>query len=158
MAVRRTLAFSLVTSPAIWWRSVEIQRGSVTFAGDVLTLLKCSIRLFIVTIAWTVLDNWNLISWEGEGCLIGRHCIPFRLTWPTGQYSPLVWNTGGFITTENNRRPRRKPVPLLHCPPHIRHDVARVRTQQPPTEDVAVTLQTLKDCSNFSIYPLPALD
>jgi hypothetical protein len=45
LVVSGTVAFSLVTSPAIWWRSVEFHRESVTFAAYGLTLLKYSVRL-----------------------------------------------------------------------------------------------------------------
>jgi hypothetical protein len=45
--VRGNPTFSLVTLPAIWWRSVELQNGSVTFAADdleFLTLMKHRVR------------------------------------------------------------------------------------------------------------------
>lgn len=45
VAVSGTVTFSLVTSPAIWWRSVEFHRESVTFAAYGLTLLGYSVRL-----------------------------------------------------------------------------------------------------------------
>ena len=60
--------------------------------------------------------------------------------------------------TGDTRISRRKPVSPLRCPRHIQYDVARVRIQQLRTEDVEVTMQTLKDCSNISIFPLQAFD
>ena len=46
VAVRGTPALSLVTSPAIWWQSVELKCGSVTFRSDGLRLPKYSIRFY----------------------------------------------------------------------------------------------------------------
>jgi hypothetical protein len=36
--------FCVFASPAVWWRSVELKRGSVTFGSDGMTQLKYSIR------------------------------------------------------------------------------------------------------------------
>jgi hypothetical protein len=40
----RDTEFCVLASPAVWWRSVELKRGSVTFGTEGLTLLKYSIR------------------------------------------------------------------------------------------------------------------
>jgi hypothetical protein len=42
LCIRET-EFCVLASPAVWWRSVELQSGSVTFGFDRLTLLKYSI-------------------------------------------------------------------------------------------------------------------
>ena len=47
VAVRGTPSFSLVTSFAIWWPSLELEIGSVTFVSDELTQLKLSVRYIV---------------------------------------------------------------------------------------------------------------
>jgi hypothetical protein len=44
VAVRGTPGFRPVTLPAIWWRFVDLQCGSVTSVSDGLTLLIYNIR------------------------------------------------------------------------------------------------------------------
>jgi hypothetical protein len=44
-AVLGTPTFRLMASPAIWWRSVELHCGNVTFGSEGLTLLKYTIAL-----------------------------------------------------------------------------------------------------------------
>jgi hypothetical protein len=44
-ALRGTPTFRLMTSPIIWWRSMELHRGSVTFGMEELTLLKYTLAL-----------------------------------------------------------------------------------------------------------------
>lgn len=39
----RETEFCALASPSVWWLSVELQSGSVTFGFDGLTLLKYSI-------------------------------------------------------------------------------------------------------------------